>query len=87
MKKVTVALEVDNEFMQLLRANVELSRLRQKSMGEGRSSLSVAEQLVLAFYAEARGATEEEVHAFIQPHWRPHIRAVSELRSVKECKE
>ncbi len=77
-KRVTVAVELDLHFVSLLRANVELSRLRDKD------ELTPTDQLALTVLAEARGGHEAEVHATILHAWRPHFAVVSELRKVEE---
>ena len=77
-KQVTIGIRMDTEFISLLRASVELGRLREKD------EMTPIDQLALLAYAEARGAFEEEVHSMILPTWRPHIEAVSELRKVVE---
>jgi len=76
-KHVTIGLRMDNEFIALLKANVELARLRDKDQ------LTPSQQLALLVLAEARGAHEEQVHQCILPEWRPHIEAVSEIRKVE----
>ncbi len=79
MKTITVALEVSESFVRLLNANVQLSgRIDQLQ------DRDVAGVLAGIFLLEARGATEEQVHAAIPPTWRPEIAAVSELRTVTE---
>ena len=77
-KRVTVAIKMDSTFIRLLNANVELSQLRDKD------EMTPAQQLALLVLLEARGATENEVHAAILQAWRPNIEAVSEMRSVEE---
>ncbi len=76
MKRVTVALKVDSEFIKGLNLNVGLKR--------DRDIKDVAQVLAEVFLMEARGATEEQVHATIPIEWRPHIEAVSSLRAVEE---
>lgn len=77
-KRVTVAVNMDLEFVRLLKANVELRGLREKD------ELTATDQLALTVLAEARGAYPEQVHATILPTWRPHFEAVGELRKVTE---
>lgn len=78
MKRVTIGIKMDSSFINMLNANVELSHLRESDQ------LSVLQQLGLLVLLEARGTTEEEVHASILQAWRPHIEAISELRKVEE---
>lgn len=77
MKRVTVGVKMDEEFVALLNANVQLSDLRNKD------ELSPMQQLALLVLMEARGATEEDVHAGILHAWRPHIEAVSDIRKFE----
>lgn len=77
-KHVTVGLRLDSQCVRLLRANVELNG---GWMPKG--EMSVADVLVRVVLAEARGATEQEVHAIIPPKWRSNIEAVSNLRKVE----
>ena len=78
VKHVTIGIKMDSSFIRMLNANIELGRVRE------RDELDVLHQLGLLVLMEARGATEEQVHASILPAWRPHIEAVSELRKVEE---
>lgn len=78
MKRVTVAVTMDESFIRLLNANVELSQLRNKD------ELTPGDQLALTILAEARGGFEDQVHATILPAWRPHFEVVSEMRKVEE---
>lgn len=78
MKRVTISIEMDSEFVRLLRANVALSRLHEKD------ELSPSEQLALTACAKARGGLQEQVWATILPVWRPHLDVVSEARKVEE---
>jgi len=77
-KRVMVAIQMDNEFLRLLKANVELRGLRDKD------ELTATDQLALTVLAEARGGFTEQVHATILPIWRPHFEVVDELRKVTE---
>lgn len=76
MKRVTVGINMDEQFIRILDANVCLSNLRKKD------ELDPAQQLALLVLTEARGGTEEQVHASILHTWRPNIEAVSKLRKV-----
>lgn len=77
VKYVTIGIEMDSTFIRLLNACVALSQLRE------RDEMTPMQQLALLVLTEARGGLEGEVHASILNTWRPHISAVSELRSVK----
>lgn len=79
-KRVRVAIEMDEHFIRMLKANVELSG-GMGGLDRQHTPADVLKRLVLA---EARGATEEQVHSIIRPEWRPHIEAVSYLREVTE---
>ena len=76
-KQVTIGIRMDSEFLALLRANVELSKLGDKD------ELQPIDQLALICLLEARGAAEDQVHAAIIPAWRANIEAVHELRKVE----
>lgn len=78
MKRVRVMLEVDSEFINLLNLNVSLKTGGYAEL----ERRDIAGVLAGVFLLEARGATEQEVHAAIPPVWRPHICAVSESRKV-----
>jgi hypothetical protein len=78
MKRVTIGITMDNEFIRLLRASVTLNRLRDKD------ELTPIDQLALLALGEAMGGLEEQVHAAILHVWRPHIQAASEVRRVQE---
>jgi hypothetical protein len=80
MKRVTIGIKMDSEFVTLLNSCVYLSQLREKD------ELTPAQQLALVVLAEARGAMPEQTHACILPCWRPHIEVVSGLRKVEEPK-
>jgi hypothetical protein len=79
-KRVRIAIEMDEHFIRMLKANVELSG-GMDGPDRQHTPSDALKRLVLA---EARGATEAQVHSFIRPEWRPHIEAVSHLREVTE---
>lgn len=75
-KKVRIALELDERFVRLLKANVGLSNPDRRH--------TPSDALAVVVLAEARGALEDQVHILTPIEWRPHIRAVHELREVTE---
>lgn len=77
-KHVTIGLKMDESFIRLLDANVQLSKLKDKNEMEPR------DQLALTVLMEARGATDAQVHASILNVWRPHLEVISEIRRVDE---
>jgi len=78
MKRVTVTLKVDSEFVSLLHAAVHLAGL-----GPDRAQHTPIQALAVVFLAEAMGALPEQVHALTPIEWRPHIEAVSDARVVE----
>lgn len=87
MKKVRVTVELDEHFVRLLNANVGLSKWGEIPLGGGEEMQrqhTASEALAVVVLAEARGATEEQVHIVTPMEWRNNIRAVHELREVEE---
>ena len=78
MKKVTVSIKVDAQFVNLLNASVQLGRLRDKD------ELTPIDQLALVFLGEARGALPEQVNAVILPCWKSNIEVMYDERKVEE---
>lgn len=78
MKKVTVSIKVDSQFVSLLNTSVQLNRLRDKD------ELTPIDQLALVFLGEARGALPEQIHAVTLPCWRSNIEVLHDARKVEE---
>ena len=78
-KRVRVTIELSQSFLRLLNANVSLNGgiVSDRPL----TAHAVLTRVVLA---EARGATEEQVHLIIPPEWRPDIEAVHAERRVIE---
>ena len=83
-KRVRLTLEVDTHFIKLLQANVQLSGLLNEDRHGQLTPMQVLGVLVLG---EARGATEEQIHARTPCEWRPHIEAIHSERKVTEVPE
>ena len=83
-QKVTIALELDWEFVKLLWANVQLSIL---DGGEVRKRLDPMHVLALVAACEAKGAPTEQTWSKIPIEWRPHIDVVGDLRKVETIDE
>lgn len=84
MKKVRLTLEVDTHFVRFLQANVQLSNLLNEDRNRELTPMEVLAVLVLG---EARGATEEQIHAKMPHEWRGHIEAIHSERKVTEIPE
>lgn len=85
MKRVRITLELDSTFIGLLNIEAQLGQWRERSAGEkGRTGLTPSLQLALVALMEARGGTEAEIWAAIQPPWRPHLDVVHAERKVEE---
>jgi hypothetical protein len=78
MKKVTVTLKLDSEFIKFLNFSVQLGGLRQKR------EMTAIDQLALVVLGEARGALVEQIEEVICPTWRPHIEVLHDKRVVEE---
>jgi len=76
-KKVRITVELDNDFIKMLRHNIQLGQTREGNM-------TAPEQLAVAVCAEAMGGYEEVVDAEIYPEWRPHLAIIHEERKVIE---
>lgn len=80
---VRITLELDQTMVRLLNANLQLSnKMRWLTGADDPPPLDALAVVGLVALAEARGATEEEVHAATPTEWRPHIRAIHEERKV-----
>ena len=82
-KRVKLTLEVDSQFVKLLQANVQLSGL----LGEDQPRMAPMQVLAVVVLGEARGATEEQIHAMTPIEWRPHIEAIHSERKVTEIED
>lgn len=80
-KRVRFTLEVDNSFVNLLRAALTL---RLGKIDDPQRKVSVLEVLGIAALGEAMGAHSEETWARIPPEWRPHIDVIPDGRRVLE---
>lgn len=83
MKRVRLALSVDEHFIRLLNGQVGLSG----GFDGPDRQMTPGEQLARVVLLEARGAPEAQVHRYIRPEWRPHIEAVGDLREVELADE
>lgn len=82
MKRVRVAIEVDESFVRLLQASVQLRGLLRDD-GPDRA-LDPLEVLGVVLLGEMRGATEVQIHARTPPEWRPNIEVLHAERRVRE---
>lgn len=84
-KRVRVTVEVDNSFLRLLSAQIQLDgRLHRHVTGEPEGQLTARDVLAILICAEARGAHEVEVDAIVPYEWRPHVDIIHEERRVIE---
>lgn len=79
-KKVRVTVEMDSEFVGLLKANICLSKLDEDKQPS--VNLDVAGVLAVVVASEAMGNLPENTWRLIPPMWRPHIDVVPEERRV-----
>lgn len=80
---VRITLELDQTMVRLLNANLQLSgKTKWLTGADHPPQLDAAGVVALVALAEARGATEEVVHAATPIQWRPHIQAIHEERRV-----
>jgi len=82
MKKVTVVVELDESFVGLLQASVQLKGW----LGEHSEPLDPCGVLAVAVLGEARGASKLQVHLAIPPGFRPHFEVLHDERRVTEIK-
>lgn len=83
MKKVRITLELDDQFIRLLNANVNLSGAMMSSLkGDPTRQLSPKEVLAIMVLGEARGATEEQLHAALPLEWRSNLELIHSERQV-----
>jgi len=81
-RKVRITIELDNEFIKLLRANCTLSKLG--NLNKDYKQHTPIECLGIVALLESMGATEAQVNAEIPFEWRPHIQVIHEERKVIE---
>lgn len=84
-KKVRLMVELDNEFISLLRANLTMKgTLRGGAEDEplAASAMDVLHVLGLVVLGEAMGAYPGQTWQKIPPIWRPHISMVADKREV-----
>jgi len=86
MKRVHIALELDNEFIRLLRANLTVAETVRMSDSEPNvaKSADALHILGLAVLGEATSAHPEYTRGKIPPCWRSHIDIIPEARKVVE---
>jgi|PlaIllAssembly_1097288.scaffolds.fasta_scaffold89356_3 hypothetical protein len=84
-KKVRITLELENGFIKLLNAKCQLDGAIHSAMkGDPSRQLDPAEVLAMLVLAEARGGTEEQIHAMTPHEWRSEINLIHEERRVYE---
>lgn len=79
-KKVRVTIEMDSEFVGLLKTNISLSKMGEN--GQPSAYLDVAGVLAVVVASEAMGNLPENTWRLIPPIWRPHIDVVPEERKI-----
>jgi hypothetical protein len=86
MRRVRVAVELDNEFVKLLRANLTVSETIRMSESEPVAAVSadVLHILGLAVLGEAMSIDSEQTRRKIPSCWRQHIDIIPEARKVVE---
>ena len=80
MKKVRITLELDEEFVRLLKANCAMSGLGD--MREVSKSHDPMMILAMVTNLEARGATEQQIHEETPLEWRGKIVPIHDERKV-----
>jgi len=94
-KRVRVTIEVDLSFLNLLRANIELTKSVRGWLPKGEDAadedaadeagnVTASQVLGLLVYMEARGGTELEIGASAPYVWRPHVDVIHAERRVYE---
>lgn len=85
-KKVRLTVEVDQQFIRLLRANIEMTKnvrgwlLNNEEAGD----ITPSQVLGLLVYMEARGGTEAQIGASTPFMWRSNIDVIHTERRVYE---
>lgn len=85
-KRVRVTVEIDAQFIKLLEANIHLNRQTRGWLlgNDDAGDITPSQVLGLLVYIEARGGTEEKVHAATPFMWRPNIEIIHDERRVYE---
>lgn len=83
-KKVRVTIEVDSQFLRLLRANIEMNAAtRGWLMGTDEAGdITPPQVLGLLVYMEGRGGTPEQIGMATPFMWRPNIDVIHDERRV-----
>lgn len=86
MNKTRITIEIDNEFVSLLRANLIVAETIRMSNSEPivAKSGDALQILGLAVLGEATSAHPEHKRREIPPCWRSHIDIIPEARKVTE---
>jgi hypothetical protein len=79
MKRVKVAIWVDEHFVRLLQASVQLKGL----LKEDPKQMDPVSLLSLLVLGEARGATEAQIWEKTPIEWRPHVEIAHGDREVE----
>lgn len=85
-KRVRITLEVDQQFIRLLKAKIELTAHMRGWLhnNDEAGELDPSQVLGLLVYMEARGATEAQIAASTPFMWRPNIDLIHAERRVYE---
>lgn len=89
-KRVRITLEVDQQFLRLLKANIEMTRPVRGWLynNDDVGDIPPSAVLGLLVYMEARGGTEAQIHASTPPMWRSNVEVIHDERRVYEgCKQ
>jgi hypothetical protein len=83
-KRVRVTVEVDQSFLRLLQANIELTRNVRGWLhrDEDAGDITASQVLGLLVYMEARGGFPEQIGASTPFMWRPNIDVIHDERRV-----
>jgi hypothetical protein len=86
-KKVRITLELDQQFLRLLRANIEMnSATRGWLLGTDEAShITPSQVLGLLVYMEARGGTVEQISISTPFMWRSNIDVIHDERRVYQA--
>lgn len=79
-KRVRITLEMDASFLRLLNTNCQLSGLG--NLRENYKQHDPSQVLAVVAMLEARGATEEQIHAETPIEWREGLQAIHSERKV-----
>lgn len=83
-KRVRVTIEVDQQFLRILRANIEMTKTTRGWLlnNDDAGQLTPSQVLGLLVYMEARGGTEAQINASTPFEWRPNIDIIHNERRV-----